>query len=91
MRAVHSRLTSSGLGSELPARRVQASRMLSSALAEEALRSDREDLNVLLPTRCELSDTLSQFLKRCMRETQDCKSVFLSPRLSQFFKTGIVA
>ena len=32
-------------------------------LAEEAVRSDREDLNVLLPTRCELSDTLSQFLK----------------------------
>jgi hypothetical protein len=32
-------------------------------LAEQAVRSDREDLNVLLPTRCELSDTLSQFLK----------------------------
>jgi len=31
-------------------------------LAEEAVRSDREDLNVLLPTRCELSD-LSQFFK----------------------------
>jgi hypothetical protein len=60
-------------------------------LAEQAVRSDREDLNVLLPTRCQLSDTLSQFCKRCMRETQDCKSVFLSPRLSQFFKTGIVA
>ncbi len=32
-------------------------------LAEQAVRSDREDLNVLLPTRCELSDTLSQFCK----------------------------
>jgi hypothetical protein len=48
MRAIHNRLTSSGLGSALPARRVQASRMLSSRLAEEAVPSDREDLNVLL-------------------------------------------
>jgi hypothetical protein len=63
MRAIHNRLTSSGLGSALPARRVQAPRMLSSASREEAVRSDREDLNVLLPTRCELSDTLSQVFK----------------------------
>jgi hypothetical protein len=64
MRAMHNRLTSSGLGSALPARRVQASlHVVLRRLAEEAVRSDREDLNVLLPARCELSDTLSQFFK----------------------------
>jgi hypothetical protein len=63
MRAIHNRLTSSGLGSALPARRVRRLACCLRLPAEEAVRSDREDLNVLLPTRCELSDALSQFFK----------------------------